>query len=80
MNRFNMRCYVLSLETTVRTEEGIFDQTNELARLFYKEEGCYVTDGYRFDLAHHPIEKRMWRMACAAQLLLTDTDPNDCGY
>lgn len=60
-----------------RTDKQIFDQTNELARKFYDHMGNRVKRGYRFDLAEHPQEYTMWKMACTAQQLLTNTDPAD---
>jgi hypothetical protein len=61
----------------VRTDAEILDQTNSLAREFYALSGNVVPDGYRFDLATHPLEVAEWQRACAAQLMLTDTDIDD---
>lgn len=61
----------------MRTDQEIVDQTNELARKLYRLRGYVVAEGYRFDKATHPHMKEAWDGACAAQLLLTDTDPND---
>lgn len=61
----------------MRTDEQICDQTNELARELYALRGYSVPAGYRFDKATHPHEVEAWRGACAAQRLLTDTDPED---
>ena len=61
----------------MRTPREIVDQTNELAREFYMMVGCEVPSGYRFDKARHPQERGCWAMACAAQLMLTDTDVED---
>lgn len=58
----------------MRTEIEIINQTNELARKLYAIRGYDVAAGYRFDKATHPHEVEAWRGACAAQLLLTDTD------
>ena len=60
-----------------RTEREIIDQTNALARELYAIRGYHARDGYRFDQATHPHEVEAWRGACAAQVLLTDTDPDD---
>ncbi|PAW76794.1 MAG: hypothetical protein B9S32_13735 [Verrucomicrobia bacterium Tous-C9LFEB] len=60
-----------------RSDSDIVDQTNALAREFYRLMGYVVRDGYRFDQAHHPQEKMCWAMACHAQETLTETDPND---
>ena len=64
-----------------RTDQQVVDQTNELARLFYKSHGYVVPEGYRFDQATHPHEHGMWILACIAQEELMLTDPNDalCG-
>lgn len=62
---------------TSRTDQQIVDQTNELARHLYALRGYTVREGYRFDKATHPHEVEAWQGACAAQLLLTDTDPNE---
>lgn len=62
---------------TSRTDQQIVDQTNELARQLYALRGYTVREGYRFDGATHPHEVEAWQGACAAQLLLTDTDPNE---
>lgn len=62
---------------TSRTDQQIVDQTNELARQLYALRGYAVREGYRFDKATHPHEVEAWQGACAAQLLLTDTDPNE---
>lgn len=62
---------------TSRTDQQIVDQTNELARQLYALRGYTVREGYRFDKATHPHEVEAWQGACAAQLLLTDTDPNE---
>ena len=61
----------------MRTDKEIVDQTNELARSFYKAQGCEVRKGYRFDRAFHPQEQGMWSLACIAQMMLTQTDPRD---
>jgi len=61
----------------VRTPQEIVDQTNNLARVLYRLRGYVRPRGYRFDRATHPHEVEAWRGACEAQLLLTDTDPDD---
>lgn len=60
-----------------RTDQEVVDQTNELARILYRNRGYAVEEGYRFDRATHPHEKEAWKSACDAQRLLTDTDPED---
>lgn len=60
-----------------RTDEQIVAQTNELARTLYRIRGYAVAEGYRFDKATHPHEREAWNGAREAQLLLTDTDPQD---
>ncbi|MDC4776069.1 hypothetical protein OHV98_17420 [Acinetobacter baumannii] len=61
-----------------RSVKKIIEQTNELAREFYKEMG-YVESrpDFKFYSSQHPTELLMWRFACMAQLELTDTDPDD---
>lgn len=65
----------------MRTDEEIVRQTNELAREMYKIRGYEVpTDCkfYEFDRKnYHPHEQECWNMACAAQEIITGTDPND---
>lgn len=64
----------------MRTAQEIIDQTNELARKFYAAMSYAVPEGYRFDVERintHPQERLCWRMACEAQLLLTETDVED---
>ncbi|MGX0940270.1 hypothetical protein ACUXQ2_006369 [Cupriavidus metallidurans] len=61
----------------MRTDKQVVEQTNELARQLYELLGYHVRQGYRFDKATHPHEVEAWRGACAAQRLLTDTDPED---
>jgi hypothetical protein len=61
----------------MRTDEEIVQQTNELARDFYGLTGNRVSPGYRFDRAAHPLEQLCWKMACRAQELLTETNPED---
>lgn len=65
---------------TLRSSQQIVDQTNELARKFYKmhDRGGVVEKGYRFDEATHPTENLCWLMACEAQSVLTETDVEDC--
>lgn len=60
-----------------KTPQQIVDQTNNLARQFYRCNGYDVPTGYRFDLATHPQERQMWDMACLAFDELLQTDPND---
>jgi hypothetical protein len=52
----------------------IVEQTNALARQFYAIMSSHVPKGYRFERSTHPKEVQVWRMACAAQSFLTDTD------
>ncbi|MCW0053996.1 hypothetical protein OIV36_31500 [Burkholderia pseudomallei] len=65
------------MKDATRTDKQVVDQTNELARKLYALRGYEVREGYRFDLATHPHEVEAWDGACAAQLMLTDTDPAD---
>ena len=61
----------------MRTDEQIVSQTNELARELYRLRGYVVPNGYRFDASTHPHEREAWSAACAAQMMLTETDPNE---
>ena len=61
----------------MRTDAEIVEQTNELARELYRIRGYVVAEGYRFDKATHPHECQAWEGACAAQEMLTETDPNE---
>jgi hypothetical protein len=58
------------------TDEKIVARANALARQFYALMGYVVPDGYRFDRAPHPHERRCWQMAAVAfwELLSTDID------
>lgn len=60
-----------------RTAKQIVNQTNEMARHFYKCLGYEGAKGFRFDRSRHPTEYAMWKMACIAQEMLTDTDPEN---
>jgi hypothetical protein len=62
---------------TERSPAEIVEQTNELARQLYAIRGYTVESGYCFYEATHPDEVAAWEGARAAQLLLTDTDPED---
>lgn len=46
--------------------EAIIREAHDLARAFYRKHGCVVREGYRFDGAHPPQERMMWRLAVAA--------------
>lgn len=61
----------------MRTDREVVKQTNELARQLYRLRGYEVPEGYRFDRARHPHQREAWAGACAAQILLTETDPDD---
>lgn len=61
----------------MRTDREIVEQTNVLARQLYRLRGYVVPEGYRFDQSTHPHAQEAWAGACAAQLLLTATDPDD---
>lgn len=60
-----------------RTAREIVDETNELARTLCRHMGYVAPDDLRFELATGGRESLAWRMACAAQELLTATDPNE---
>ncbi len=57
--------------------DEIIREANDLARAFYREHGCFVREGYRFDQAHHPQERMMWRLAVQAFAALRATDLDD---
>jgi hypothetical protein len=62
----------------MRTDQEIVDQTNALAKQLYAIRGYVIqSPTYRFDKAEHPHEREAWAGACAAQKLLTHTDPMD---
>lgn len=62
-----------------RTAKEIVDQTHALAETFYKELGYVHERGKHGNLyeSEHPTEQCMWRLACMAQIELTNTDPED---
>lgn len=65
----------------MRTDEQIIEQTNEVARAIYLIRGYQAPPDYKFyefeRVNYHPHERECWDMACVAQEILTDTDPND---
>ncbi|KVD92980.1 hypothetical protein WS63_08070 [Burkholderia stagnalis] len=67
----------MNKEAQIRTDIEVVEQTNALARKLYAIRGYDVPEDYRFDRATHAHEVEAWQGACAAQLLLTDTDPDD---
>lgn len=60
-----------------RTSQEIVDQTILLAGMFYKAHGYIHRDGFRYWESPHPQERLMWKMACTAQIELTNTDPDE---
>lgn len=60
-----------------RTDADVVQQTNELARRFHELMGHKAHPEFCFWSATRGREKQCWQMACAAQQLLTATDPND---
>lgn len=61
-----------------RSTNEIIEQTNALARQFYAEMGYVETrTEFMFYASKHPTERLMWRLACIAQLELTETDPDE---
>lgn len=64
-----------------RSDLEIVNQTNEVAREIYANRGYTVSDNhkfYEFDrVNYHPHELEAWRGACAAQMIITQTDPQD---
>lgn len=61
----------------LKTEKQIVDDTNKLARLFYKMSGNAVPDGDKFYEAHHSAEVLCWDMAMAAYDHIEGTDVID---
>jgi hypothetical protein len=59
------------------TDEQIVAKCNELARLFYKQQGYQTKKGYRFDRATHPQERGMWHLAAMAYYFISGTDPDE---
>lgn len=62
-----------------RTSQEIVDQTHDLAEHFYLIMGykhIRAVHGNLYD-SEHPAEQFVWKIACLAQIELTDTDPND---
>ena len=58
-----------------RSIQEIITQTNELARQFYSNLGYEENrKDFLFYKSQHPTELAMWKMACIAQLELTETD------
>ena len=64
----------------VRSSREIVEQTNELARRFYRMMGYVVKDGYCFHEATHPQEVLCWKMAAEAMEFLTSTELSDALY
>ena len=56
------------------TDEEIVKAGLELARAFYKSNGCDVPEGFKFHESQHPMEQGMWNLACIAFEMLTRTD------
>ena len=65
----------------MRTDQEIVDQTNEIARILYRNLfGCEVPKGTEFQTEtpnRHPHETACWISACEIQELMTQTDVND---
>ncbi len=61
-----------------RTPEQILQQTNQLAREFAQILGYEILNpNLNFWEGTHPRLQMCWKMARAAQITLTDTDPED---
>jgi len=66
-----------------RTDQEIISQTDKLAHALALLDGYSFTDGYKFHehsrIADRPSPRqaKYWEMARQAQLLLTETDPDD---
>lgn len=62
----------------MRTAQQIIDQTHDLAISFCNMQGFeYRGAPGQIYKSKHPRFQLMWRLACEAQLQLTDTDPED---
>lgn len=61
----------------VRTDREIVDQTNALGVELLKLQGFEVIAKGLLADSPNPRAKRAWKMACAAQEALTQTDPDD---
>lgn len=63
----------------MRADQQIVNQTNKLARAFYRIRGYVVDSEFKFYADDvHPHVSECWHMACEAQLELTETDVDDC--
>lgn len=62
-----------------RTAKQIVDQTHDLAEHFYLMMGYKHKRSEHGNLyvSEHPTEQMVWNMACYAQEVFTDTNPND---
>lgn len=73
-------CYATNVGS--RTDEEIVAQTNKLARELAAFQGWSYPSDYKFDRhaifeEYHPRARQLWEMARVAQMVLTDTDPDD---
>lgn len=63
----------------MRTDKEILDQTESLASSFAAIQGFNVkTPNFKYQHTENARINEYWLMACKAQELLTDTDPNNC--
>ena len=60
-----------------RSNDDIVQQTIALAGQFYEAQGYRHREGFRYWESPHPQEQLMWRLACLAQIELTNTDPEE---
>jgi len=56
------------------TDQELIDAGLKLARLFYKNMGYEVAEGYKFYDSTHPQEQAMWNLAVIAFEEIRDTD------
>lgn len=61
-----------------QTPQQIVERCNELARTFYKMQGCNADVNFKFYEAHHPLEVGCWNMAVVAYDHIEGTDVQDC--
>lgn len=70
--------WLASLEPARRTDLEIVQQTEDLARLILARAFRLETEGgKRICNSNHPQGRTAWELACAAQELLTATDPEN---
>ena len=65
----------------MRSDKKILEQTEQLARELARYNGFMFSDSLLFRISTNTRIRSYWIMACLAQKIITNTDPNDCeGY